>query len=532
MAFVKPWRMSCLRSMHLLLSLDSPQLNAWVLGFQPNFPGDLTAEGLSPAQLGGSLDFETTLQRRSTAKQALVKADADRRLRRALLRRYSGTNVMLHPGQDCYYWRDARQPDLVKIRWLGPAKIVLRKDDDEGKPLISHGTQLLRCAPHHVRPDFRSTETTIGGLEEARQALASLKSRGVTRFLDLNRANKRNIEEVDADEDEEMMDDGSDEPAPRRPRLEVHPGDDLDLPGMPAPAAPPSQYELAPQPQPEDLPDDATELPSPREIPQEQPPSNAPVPGDQANEVDLRTEGSQVDGLDFLDQLDRDEPEPGLEQPWCCWSTYFGSWDGCSLWTCWTRGLPFSTKSIWSTRDLDVWAPQTESTSTWTWSTLSTTTVCWNYQVWGERAVLSSLFSFWDWFKCLACWLVGRWSWILSTVSSPVWLLGGEVWLFDSTPCASPFQLVPLREGEGCTNWQELVGSHPSDPRETCQRQLGDCHWRWQPKPVPQEQLDWLHNLPDQRQGSSRTVHVLFFACTESRKRGAHQDDQAAEEGW
>ena len=39
--------------------------------------------------------------------------------------------------------RDARQPDLVKIRWLGPAKIVLRKDDDEGKPLvywISHGT--------------------------------------------------------------------------------------------------------------------------------------------------------------------------------------------------------------------------------------------------------------------------------------------------------------------------------------------------------------------------------------------------------
>ena len=209
---------------------------------------------------------------------------------------------MLHPGQDCYYWRDARQLDLVKIRWLGPAKIVLREDDDEGKPLvywISHGTQLLRCAPHHVRPDFRSTETTIGGLEEARQTVGSLKSRGVTRFLDLNRANKRNIEEVE--EDEEMMDDGTDEPALRRPRLEVHPSDDVDMANMPAPAAPPSQYALAPQPLPQDLPDDATELPSPREVPQEQPPSSAPVSGDQGHGEDQRTEGSQVDGLDFLD---------------------------------------------------------------------------------------------------------------------------------------------------------------------------------------------------------------------------------------
>ena len=93
----------------------------WVLGFQPNFPGDLTSEGLSPAQLGGSPSFELTLERRSAAKQALIKADADRRLRRALLCRYSGLNVVLQPGQDCYYWRDARQADLVKIRWLGPA---------------------------------------------------------------------------------------------------------------------------------------------------------------------------------------------------------------------------------------------------------------------------------------------------------------------------------------------------------------------------------------------------------------------------
>ena len=297
----------------------------WVLGYQPNFPGDLTAEGLSPAQLGGTPNFELTLERRSVAKQALTKADADRRLRRALLRRYAGQNVMLQPGQDCYYWRDARQADLVKIRWLGPAKVVLREDDEAGKPnvyWISHGTQLLRCAPHHVRPDFRTSETTLGGLEEARQAILSLKSRGVTRFLDLNRINKRNIDEVD--EDEEAMDDGSDEPALRRPRLDIggsprdasdytpsfrpdEPPADLELPEVQLPT---SQYSNLPL-QDQLLDPDSTELPSPQELPStslEPPPAIQELPG-----VGTEHEGSQVDGLDFLDQLDADEPEPGVE---------------------------------------------------------------------------------------------------------------------------------------------------------------------------------------------------------------------------
>ena len=46
-----------------------------------------------------------------------------------------------------------------------------------------------------------------------------LKSRGVTRFLDLNRANKRNIEEVMSDE-EEMCDDDDGQPPRHRPRLD------------------------------------------------------------------------------------------------------------------------------------------------------------------------------------------------------------------------------------------------------------------------------------------------------------------------
>lgn len=276
----------------------------WVLGFQPNFPGDLTSEGLSPVQLSGVANFELTLERRSAAKQALVKADADRRLQRALLRRYAGQNVVLHPGQTCFYWRDARQADLVKIRWLGPALVVLREDDSEGKPnvyWISHGTQLLRCAPHHVRPDFRSVETSIGGLEAARQAVASLKSRGVTRFTDLSRLNKRNIDEVE--DDEEAMDDGSDEPALRRPRLDV--GDR----GGPPVGDDDSGYSPT---TPGDPPEEVLFPPSPAEPPGTLPPL---LP----EQVEIDTErntpvDTPLDGMEILDQLElEDEPEPGVE---------------------------------------------------------------------------------------------------------------------------------------------------------------------------------------------------------------------------
>ena len=81
-----------------------------------------------------------------------------------------------------------------------------------------------------MRPDFRHHEaSTLDGLAEARKEVASLKSRGVTRFVDLNRVNKRNVEEIQSDE-EEFPDAG---PPRQRPRLDPIPQldslDDLDL---------------------------------------------------------------------------------------------------------------------------------------------------------------------------------------------------------------------------------------------------------------------------------------------------------------
>eukprot|EP00438_Fugacium_kawagutii_P009740 Skav214264 [mRNA] locus=scaffold1877:74991:79319:+ [translate_table: standard] len=261
----------------------------WVLGYQPNFPGDLLGEGVNPTHLSSSASFEETMQRRTAAKIALIKADQDQKLRRALLRRYSGTNSPLQSGQLCWYWRDARAADLVKIRWRGPARVVLREDDEAGKPLvywIAHGTQLIRCAPHHVRPDFHQMETTsVGGLEEARRSVMELKSRGVTRFLDLERINKRQLDDM-LTEDEAMDDDDNDGQPPRqRPRLQLVP---------PAPVAEPT-----PVPEP----------PSPLMSPLSNPGSVTPVPITPADTPQMMSPSSMMSGnpLPVVDEV-MDQP--------------------------------------------------------------------------------------------------------------------------------------------------------------------------------------------------------------------------------
>ena len=118
--------------------------------------------------------------------------------------------------------------------------------DDEGRPRLywlAFKTQLIRAAPHHVRPNFEDISAGVDGLDAARRDVDGLRSRGVTRFLDLSRVNRRNIDDID--DDEEAMDDGDGpgddgddwfpmEPPTTRRRLSEDAGDDrpvLDLTG-------------------------------------------------------------------------------------------------------------------------------------------------------------------------------------------------------------------------------------------------------------------------------------------------------------
>ena len=200
----------------------------WLLGKQVRLPGELSLDHVNPALLGGHSHFEQLLQHRNAAKRALLEAETDAKLRRALLRKYQGNNIPLKNGQRCYFWRDARQGDLVKIRWHGPARVVMVEYDEEQVPKvywIAYKTQLIRCAPHHVRSDYTTADHSIEDLQSAKKEVQGLKSRGVTRFLDLNLLNRNHIDDV-LEEDEEMAGDdydddfgGGEEPPRQRRRI-------------------------------------------------------------------------------------------------------------------------------------------------------------------------------------------------------------------------------------------------------------------------------------------------------------------------
>ena len=186
----------------------------------------MTSDQITPAHLSGGASFEQALHRRNVAKAAILQADTDQRLRRALLRRYAGENIPLTVGQTCFFWRDARESDLVKIRWKGPVKVLMVEIDGDGKPScywICYKTQLIRCAPHHCRPDFHTLATNaVDNLQEAKAVIQQIKSRGVTRYLDLSKVNKQHIDDVG--EDEEMISNSSGgEQVAKRRRLDLSP---------------------------------------------------------------------------------------------------------------------------------------------------------------------------------------------------------------------------------------------------------------------------------------------------------------------
>ena len=209
----------------------------WALGFQPEM-SHLLDYNLNAAQLASNNStFEENLERRTSAKMALASADADSKLRRALSRKYQlGQNRVFQLGERVWFWRDARQGALSKIRWLGPVHVVLREEDAEADTAapkvktywLAYKTQLIRAAPHHVRADILGHQHVLEDLQSALNKVRQLKSRGVTRFYDLRRVNRQQLDDVEEDEQhtepdgplQDDDDDDDDEPPRHRFRLE------------------------------------------------------------------------------------------------------------------------------------------------------------------------------------------------------------------------------------------------------------------------------------------------------------------------
>ena len=141
------------------------------------------------------------------AQAACAKAEIDVKLRRAMLRKFSGRDEELQPGERCLYWRES--PDRQHtIQWRGPATVLaVEKDPDNGTIVtywLAHGTSLLRGGRQHVRRLPRE-EGLKNAEQKVKESLENLRQRRVVRVLDLTKVNKRSLDELDPEEDDEEL---------------------------------------------------------------------------------------------------------------------------------------------------------------------------------------------------------------------------------------------------------------------------------------------------------------------------------------
>ena len=186
----------------------------WTLGYNPHVTGLLMEEELNPTQLHPTEAFKLKLEYQQVATKAISQANNDDRLRRALLRRYSGVKHSLQTGDLCYYWRDVvnSQKPGPKISWKGPATVVMVETQPHEVLWLVHGTTMLRASPEHVKPllspdpSTSSTTTIDQPLQRAQLSLQQIRNRGVTQYVDLTKSNKRAREEVETEDEMDNTD--------------------------------------------------------------------------------------------------------------------------------------------------------------------------------------------------------------------------------------------------------------------------------------------------------------------------------------
>ena len=197
----------------------------WAMGLNPRVPGVLMDSDLTVAQLNPSLAMEEKLRNQQRAAHAVIEADNDVRLRRALLRQHQANQFVYEVGQQVFYWRDAPGGAGPKLRWRGPAVIVMVEPGKTGPTnntyWLTHGTTLLRVSGEHLRPHLDHQDTQ-DPMSRAKQALDAVRGRSTTLYIDLDKSNKRKRTEVLSEEEA-----------------------DDDIPMLPGP----SNVEAAPEPQ-------------------------------------------------------------------------------------------------------------------------------------------------------------------------------------------------------------------------------------------------------------------------------------------
>ena len=239
-------------------------------------PGLISDERTGPIQLQQTEQdrLRRRLELKASAQNACAVAEIDVKLRRALLRRFSGADEDLQPGERCLYWREVGNR-FHTVQWKGPATVVaVQRDPDTGTIdtyWIAHGTVLIRAGRQHVRR-LVGQEGLVNGAQRAEQAIAGLRQRRVVRTADLRRINKHTLEELEG----EISDGIFDEPSPKKAKTN-HPPDQGE---QDAPAARPESvrsFSYEPTEPIDDLPKDPAEDPP---LPVADPSSGLDLPTD------------------------------------------------------------------------------------------------------------------------------------------------------------------------------------------------------------------------------------------------------------
>ena len=106
---------------------------------------------------------------------------------------------------------------LQKVKWRGPARVVAKETNEDGKVLIlwlTHGTSLVRCAPHQVRPKVEEQGCNVAADPSAAlKDLQELRARSTTQFKDITDAEPQVEDMADDHTDYEPSVMGADEAA-------------------------------------------------------------------------------------------------------------------------------------------------------------------------------------------------------------------------------------------------------------------------------------------------------------------------------
>ena len=115
----------------------------WAMGMQPRVPAIATPS-------------EAMEQKLHQAAIAVIEADNDARLRRALLRQRQAIQYHYSTGQRVYYWRDAPGRAGPKLRWKGPAVVVMTEPGRTGPTTVQ---RTLATRPQPQRRDRANTKS-------------------------------------------------------------------------------------------------------------------------------------------------------------------------------------------------------------------------------------------------------------------------------------------------------------------------------------------------------------------------------------